>query len=183
MELRNIEFTTQPNGEVEIRTQKTISTLKESDREFITAFLDVWEERYPTAVKNKKIRYAKLAGNKWNFEFHIVRGLIKCNLGGNDNKMDIDEFGNFHFEYVQCPLAGECFEWRESCFPKENLAITDKELRVLEQIALGLKVIEIADVLCLSKFTIEKHTNNMLRKLSVHNNAALVDYYHKKTHQ
>ncbi len=182
MELRNIELTQLPSGEVEIREQnKPVYQLTESERDFITSFLEVWMERYPKAVANKRTRYQASQKNRTYYDFLIVRGLIKCNLGGNDNRMDIDHEGNFHFEYTLCPLAGECFEWRESCFPTENLAISEAELRVLKLIAEGRKVQEISTLLCISHFTVEKHTNNMLRKLGVHNNAALVDYYHKHT--
>jgi DNA-binding CsgD family transcriptional regulator len=182
MELRNIELTQLPSGEVEVREQtEPIYTLTESNRDFITSFLEVWSERYPKAVANKRIRYKAYEKNRWHYEFLIVRALIKCNLGGNDNRMDIDSEGNFHFEFVLCPMAGECFEWKESCSPKENMAISDAELKVLKHIADGRRVHEIASLLCISHFTVEKHTNNMLRKLGVHNNAALVDYYHKHT--
>ena len=158
---------------------KTIYELKESHRDLIVSFIEVWTERYPKAVENKRKRYQAYQKNKWHYEFLIVRGLIKCNLGGNDNRMDIDSEGNFHFEYTMCPLAGECFEWKESCEPKENLEISPAEERVLKLIAQGKTVDEIAVILCRSRFTIENQTNNMLRKRGVHNNAALVDYYHK----
>ena len=100
-------------------------------------------------------------------------------MGGFDNQMDVDEDGVFHFEYTQCPLAGECFEWKVSCFPTENTAVSDAQMKVLKLIAEGHKVKEIAEMLCLSPYTVEKHTNNMLRKLGIHSNAALVNYYHK----
>lgn len=143
------------------------------------AFLEVWAERYPKAVENKRIRYEAYRGNRWHYEFLIVRGLIKCNMGGFDNQMDVDEDGVFHFEFTQCPLAGECLEWKISCFPKENTSISEAQMRVLKLIVEGKKVTEIAQMLCLSPYTVEKHTNDMLRKLGIHSNAALVNYYYK----
>lgn len=184
MELKNIECSAIPSGEVEIRESgKDVYVLRESHRDFITLFLEVISDRYPAATANLKRRYKACEANKRYYEFQIVRGFIKCNMGGYDNRMDIDNNGNFHFEFMQCPLAGECKEWRETCFPKENLMISEAENRVLKLIAEGRTVSEIAVLLCISRFTVEKHTNNMLRKLSVHNNASLVDYYHKHAQQ
>jgi DNA-binding NarL/FixJ family response regulator len=53
----------------------------------------------------------------------------------------------------------------------------------LELIKDGKKVNEISEILCISRFTAENHQNNMLRKLGYHNNAQLVDYYHKHVAQ
>lgn len=180
MELRNLEFSVLPDGEVEVRQQcDTPYLLKESNFDFNSSFVAVIRDRYPHAYKNLCKRYLESAKNKSYYEFRITRGFIKCNLGAHDNKFDIDAEGNFHFEFCQCPLAGECKEWKETCDPKENIALSDAEIRVLRLIAQGKKITTIADELYLSPKTIENHQNSMLRKLIVHNNAALVSYWHQ----
>lgn len=180
MELRNLEFSVLPDGEVEVRQQcDTPYLLKESNSDFNSSFVAVIRDRYPHAYKNLCKRYLESAKNKSYYEFRITRGFIKCNLGAHDNKFDIDAEGNFHFEFCQCPLAGECKEWKETCDPKENIALSDAEIRVLRIIAQGKKITTIADELYLSPKTIENHQNSMLRKLNVHNNAALVSYWHQ----
>ena len=180
MELRNLEFSVLPDVEVEVRQQcDTPYLLKESNFDFNSSFVAVIRDRYPHAYKNLCKRYLESAKNKSYYEFRITRGFIKCNLGAHDNKFDIDAEGNFHFEFCQCPLAGECKERKETCDPKENIALSDAEIRVLRLIAQGKKITKIADELYLSPKTIENHQNSMLRKLNVHNNAALVSYWHQ----
>lgn len=185
MELRNIDFISTPKGCVEVRPMNGESSyiLTEISRDLISPMKEIIRERYPKAFSNLCKRYEKSKENTWYYDFQIVQGFIKCNMGSYDNKVDIDAEGNFHFEFIQCPLAGECPEWRETCFPKENLSISKAELRVLELIKDGKKVNDISEILCISRFTAENHQNNMLRKLGYHNNAQLVDYYHKHVAQ
>jgi DNA-binding CsgD family transcriptional regulator len=184
MDIRNIENFSMPHGEVEIRIKNQESfELLESNRDFITSFLEVITDRYPVAVENLKKRYQQYDQNRWHFEFLIVRGFLKCNFGTYDNRLDIDAEGNFHFEFTQCPLAGECKEWRETCFPKEETKISVGEERVMKLISEGRTVSDIAVLLCISRFTVEKHTNNILRKISKHNNASITEYYLKHVAQ
>jgi len=179
MELKNLEFSNLPDGEAEVRPMNSIPyTLTEKHYDFNSSFVAVIRDRYPWAFKNLSARYATSAANKTYFEFRITRGFIKCNMGSLDNRLDIDENGIFHFEYCRCPLAGECKEWKETCEPQENNEILSGEMRVLRLIAQGKQASDIADELYISRKTVENHTNNMLRKLGVHNNAALVNYWH-----
>jgi len=180
MELRNLEFSQLPDGEAEIRPKNEIPyTLTEMHFDFTSSFVAVIRERYPRAYKNLCIRFSDSAANKTYYEFRITRGFIKCNMGSLDNKLDIDEHGIFHFEYCTCPLAGECKEWKETCEPEENTEILPGEMRVLRLIAQGKKTDQIAGELYISRKTVENHTNNMLRKLDLHSNAALVNYFHQ----
>lgn len=177
--LHNIEFSDLPNGEVEVRPDMAIPyVLTPECRDFVKAFLARIREDYPEAYKALAKRYIKSVANAEYYEFRIARGFIKCNFARLDNKMDIDEQGAFNLEFIQCPLSGECPEWKIVCQPKFNTSISEAEKRVLVLIAQGRLTHEIADLLYLSPKTVENHTNNMLRKLGVHNNAALVNYYH-----
>ncbi|WP_282136565.1 response regulator transcription factor [Seonamhaeicola maritimus] len=52
---------------------------------------------------------------------------------------------------------------------KEEIALTNREVEVLEQLSKGLSYNAIADNLILSTGTIRKHIENIYRKLQVHN--------------
>jgi len=54
--------------------------------------------------------------------------------------------------------------------------ISQREREVLKLIAEGYKNKEIADVLCISIKTVEKHRSNLMRKLKLHNAAALTAF-------
>jgi DNA-binding NarL/FixJ family response regulator len=55
-------------------------------------------------------------------------------------------------------------------------SLTDREREVLKLIAEGHKNKEIADYLCISLKTVEKHRSNLMRKLDLHNTAALTAF-------
>lgn len=179
MTLQQIEFRQTPEGEVEVTNKVSgiFFQLTERNTDFIQSFIEQFQEDYPKKFENLKQRYKKCKENRRYFEFMVVRGFIKCNLGTSDNHLDIDENGNINFEYIQCPLAGECKEWKETCNnATRNTVISKSEVEVLKLIAKGLKTDKIAEMLCKSRYTIENQTNSMLRKTGLHNNASLIAY-------
>lgn len=128
-----IEFYTTPSGEVIIKEQgQPERQLKESDTDFIQRFLEVLEEFYPEAYTALRKYYARYDGNKCYRDFLAVRRFIKCNFGLYDNMIDIDENWNFKFEFVGCPLRGECDGFKKICEPKFNSTLSDCQLRVME---------------------------------------------------
>ncbi len=78
------------------------------------------EEFYPEAYAALRKYYARYDGNKCYRDFLAVRRFIKCNFGLYDNMIDIDENWNFKFEFVGCPLRGECDGFKKICEPKFN---------------------------------------------------------------
>jgi two-component system, NarL family, nitrate/nitrite response regulator NarL len=58
--------------------------------------------------------------------------------------------------------------------------ITQREMEILQLIALGLTSQDIANKLFISKNTVETHRKNMLAKLNVNNTAALLKIAYKK---
>lgn len=54
--------------------------------------------------------------------------------------------------------------------------LTQREREILKLIAEGFKNKEIADTLCISKKTVEKHRTNLMTKLDLHNVAALTSF-------
>ncbi|NVM22604.1 MAG: response regulator transcription factor [Desulfobacterales bacterium] len=59
-------------------------------------------------------------------------------------------------------------------------ALTQRERQVLKLIAEGYKNKEIADYLCISVKTVEKHRANLMKKLDLHNASALTSFAIKK---
>jgi DNA-binding NarL/FixJ family response regulator len=59
---------------------------------------------------------------------------------------------------------------------KETSMLSEREIEVLQQICLGLSNIEIADLLHISKRTVDKHRANLLEKTNSKNTANLVMY-------
>lgn len=55
-----------------------------------------------------------------------------------------------------------------------NMQLTTREKEVLKLLAQGLTGVQIAERLFLSKFTVENHRKNMLRKMNVKNVASLI---------
>jgi DNA-binding NarL/FixJ family response regulator len=58
--------------------------------------------------------------------------------------------------------------------------LTEREREILKLIAEGNKNKEIADYLCISLKTVEKHRANLMKKLDLHNTAALTAFALKK---
>jgi DNA-binding NarL/FixJ family response regulator len=58
-----------------------------------------------------------------------------------------------------------------STAPRDGAALTRRELEVLRLVASGLTNRQIADRLVLSVHTVERHVNNLYRKLGVRNRA------------
>ena len=103
--MKPIEFYTTPEGEVTMRPLgEAERQLRESDTEFIQAFLEILREFYTEAYTALMEIYSKSSENKRYRDFLAVRRFIKCNFGLYDNVIDIDENWNFRFEFVGCPL-------------------------------------------------------------------------------
>ena len=114
MLLRNIEFYNTPSGEVVIsEAHKPIRVLEESDTELINELLDIIRDRFPLSYKRLSENYTRSEKNIAHYNFRMVKRFLRCNMGEYDqNHLDIDQNGIFHFEEVRCPLRGEC---RDEC--------------------------------------------------------------------
>jgi two-component system response regulator NreC len=58
--------------------------------------------------------------------------------------------------------------------------LTERELEVLGYLAEGLTNDQIADRLVISKHTVARHRENLMRKLNLHNRSELVKYAIRK---
>ena len=91
--MKAIEFYTTPEGEVTMRPiGEAERQLKETDTDFIQAFLAILREFYPEAYDALMDIYSKNSNNKRYRDFIAVRRFIKCNFGLYDNMIDVDEW-------------------------------------------------------------------------------------------
>jgi len=166
--MKAIEFYTTPDGEVILKAvNEPEKQLCENDSDFIQAFLGIIKEFYPKAY-NALMDIYSLTDRKSYRDFMAVRRFIKCNLGVYDNMIDLDEHWNFKFEFVSCPLRGECKYDKIICSPQFDSKLSDRQLEVMELIYKGMTDSEIADKLFISLNTVNNHRKNSFRKLGIH---------------
>jgi DNA-binding CsgD family transcriptional regulator len=179
--LRNIEFAGLPDGEIEVRKRddNTVFTLKQTDYDFINEFNETMLIKKPFAHKQLHVRYINSKDNRTYYAFLICRGFIKCNFSAHDNRLDIDENGVWHTEFILCPRMGECIDCGLVCNSPDKSELSEAELNVLRLIAQGLTNEIIAEMLYKSINTIHTHRNHILKKLGLNNTAQLVAYWYQ----
>lgn len=173
-----MEFHTSPEGDVHFKYDGSLRELNATnDADFIQYMQARISQDYPEAYDLLNKTYIKSEANKRYYSFLKVRRFIKCNFSNFDTqKSDIDENGNFHFEQVSCPLRGECQGYNVICNPKFNTRLSDRELEILKLYCQPMEMQEIADVLYISKTTIDTHLKNIRRKLNLNSKAELMKY-------
>jgi DNA-binding CsgD family transcriptional regulator len=120
--------------------------------------------------------YAKSAANKRYRDFLVVRRFLKCNFSLYDDSIDIDERMKFRFEFVGCPLRGECKYDRIVCFPAFNSRLSERETTVMRMLYEGKTDAEVAEALFISINTVNNHRKNSFRKLEIHSMAEFMRY-------
>ena len=150
--------------------------LKETDTDFIQAFLAILREFYPEAYDALMDIYSKNSNNKRYRDFIAVRRFIKCNFGLYDNMIDVDENWNFNFEFVGCPLRGECKHDKVICAPNFNSKLSDRQIEDMRMLYDGKNDSEIAEKLFISLNTVNNHRKNSFRKVGVHSMAEFMRY-------
>lgn len=175
--LRNIEFYGTPEGEVMISSSEfPLQKYHVEDRAFTQEMLSLIEEFYPKAFGMLCSIYTPSKLNRMFFEYQIVHRFIRCNFSEYDNTFDIDHLGRFRFEFVSCPLRGECRGHKVICCPEFNSSLTVCENEVMKFFYRGYKSEEIADLLHRSPETIKKHKKNSFIKLDIHSLAEFNNY-------
>lgn len=71
------------------------------------------------------------------------------------------------------------YSGKKETSPREKVRLSLQDLEILKLICDGVQSSEIADKLCLSKRTIDKHRSNIMHKLNVSNTAQLISYVFK----
>lgn len=166
--MKNIEFYITPTGGIMVHDKKGTRPLSETNRVFITEMITKLNEFYPEALSSLSILYGKSRHNIPHFEYLIVSRFLRCNFGKFDNTLDIDQFGNFNIEEVNCPLRGECKSEGIICNPRFNSKLSPREIEVMEYFYNGYTAEKIAERLFLSETTIKTHRRNALRRTETH---------------
>ena len=178
--MREVEFYMTPEGEVILRLEgEPEKQLKETDYDFINSFLKILEEFYSDAYEKLMKEYNKNSLNRKYRDFLAVRRFIKCNFGNYDNVIDVDQEWNFKFEFVSCPLRGECAGEGVICSPKFNSKLTDRQLDVMKMCYDGKPDEEIAENLYITLDTVKNHRKNSFRKLEIHSMTEFMRYASK----
>lgn len=174
----NVEFYTTPKGDVGYLNNGNLFLLKENDYDFIDWFIDKLKAHYSNAYLRLKEIYSTNSRNKSYYKFCIVRRFIKCNFGELDEfRQDINDSGNFNFEEVKCPLRGECKDEGVICFAQFSSGLSAREMQVLYLVSNGYKNDDIADMLFISTCTVNRHKENIKKKLNLKSVVDMVIFY------
>lgn len=178
--MRPVEFYNTPKGDVVVKTDGLPEkNLKETDYDFIEKFLSVIEEFYPDAFAKLIKEYSKSELNRSYRNFLMARRFIKCNFGNYDNMIDLDESWNFKFEFVSCPLRGECVGEKVICSPVFDSKLSDRQLDVMRMCYDGKADEDIAEALFITIDTVKNHRKNSFRKLGIHSMPEFLRYANK----
>lgn len=178
--LNNMEFYNTPEGDVMVKeVGKPAYQLKDIHRELIAELLRVIRELYPKAHDALMKLYSASTMNRTYYEYRVVHRFLRCNFGNyNQELLDVDHHGAFHFEEVGCPLRGECIYEGVICRPKLETHLSDREMEVFRLIAVDhLQADQIAEELHISSATVDRHRNNIRMKIGAKNVAEMVAYW------
>jgi DNA-binding CsgD family transcriptional regulator len=174
--MAGVEFYITPTGEIMIQeVGKSVRPLCQNDV-FIEGLLESIQEFYPKAFEALAENYKASSVNKPYYRFLMVRRFIKCNFGGYDNVLDIDHLGRMNFEFVQCPLRGECKYDHIICSPKFNTKLSDREMQVMRMLYDGQSDEEVSEKLFISLNTVNNHRKNSFKKIGIHSMADFIRY-------
>lgn len=176
MLLNNIEFFTSNTDIYYKHEDGVVHKLESNNTEVISEMIEMLENLYPEAYDALCTEYKSCAQNKWYYRYRIVARFIRCNFSQLDDVPDISAKYGCRFEYVQCPIKGECKLEHVVCHPKINKTISRAELPVLKLWYEGLGEYEIADRLCLSVHTVHSHIYNAYQRIGVHSRADFTKY-------
>lgn len=174
--LTNIEFFAY-ESEVWYRlTDGTIDKLCESDSEILDGLLEHIATFYPKAYEALCAEYKGCALNRSYFRYRMAARFIHCNFAQLDNIPDFSENCRCSFEFVQCPLRGECRHERIICRPEFDHKLSTAELPVLRLWFNGLSIDDIAERLHLSPHTIHNHIRHAYQRLNIHSKSEFILY-------
>lgn len=118
-----------------------------------------------------------------------------CNVVDSDNIILVTTTENRHLSYYYTQFCISHFVFAEQSaeeiesaiyasmcgkngctFNRHDTLLTPRECEILKLIATGKTSKEIAEMLCISKNTVDTHRNKMLQKLNMANSASLVQF-------
>ena len=166
--IRNIEFFTDPYGNVMVSDANGVRSYTAEDNELTSALFIRIEEEYPEAFKALTELYRKSMPNAPYFRYRVCHRFIRCNFSIFDRKADIDNGGNFLLEEVQCPMRGECLYDGIICNARHNTNLTQRQQEVMKLYCEGLSYQEIGEALFISPETVKTIKRDAFRKVGVH---------------
>lgn len=173
--MTEFEFFTSPCGSaVTVYDGKKYIELSEKNTLIVKEVYEWIREKCPEAFE----RLNEIYSTNSNYRFLAVRRFIKCNWGAKDDKPDIST-DNFNFEFVHCPLRGECIDEGIICKPQIETSLTGREIEIIKLLAQGLNNRLIGTRLFISSKTVENHVYNIMRKIGAHTRSAIVNHAHK----
>ena len=175
--LSNIEFFTN-EGDIWFKRQEhpSIEKLCELDCDLIDELLEHIASFFPKAHDALHAEYRGCASNTLYYRYRIAARFIRCNLAIFDHIPDFSDTCHCSFEYVPCPLRGECRYENVICRPEFNSKLSAAEIPVLRLWFTGLSYELIADRLHLSPHTVHNHIRNAYERLDIHSRAEFVRY-------
>lgn len=179
---KNIEFFRFPDGEVMFRAENNfVKSFSMAETEIIEYQYQYIGLKYAGAMVRLIELFSASQKNIAFFRFKVVDRFNRCNFSClNTSKMDIDEDGIFHLEFVKCPLrGGSCPDEGIICQPRLTLNIRKSEMLVYAQLKNGLSYDEISQVLSISPVTVKHHCEALRRQIGVSTNEKLIAFWHK----
>lgn len=177
MNLKSIEMYRTPKGEVMIEEEgKPLRRYEQTDREFTDEMMTYIQEFYPKAFQSLSEIYTQSQLNRDHYRYLIVHRFIRCNFTEYDNRNDIDQHGIFNFEFVSCPMRGECKYCNLICNPQFNTKLSAREIEVMRMYNDGFGAEVISEKLFISIETVKNHKRNSYLKLGIHSMAEFVSY-------
>lgn len=170
----NIEFFIYESNVMIRFVNGEVKQLKESDIKLINFVLDMIQTYYPKAYHALAEEYKACRGNVLYFNYRVVLRFIKCNYAALDNMPDIEDDLLGRFEYVPCPLRGECKHECVICRPEFDSELSEAEKRVMRRWKDNQTVEGIAADLYLSPHTVNNHIRHSYKKLGVHSKSEFI---------
>ena len=91
-----------------------------------------------------------------------------CLYGAADSEADFDEAGNLMKEdNFMCSDNCQCLKWKSKSIKVDGIALTPRELEVIQQLASDLCDKQIAHILGIAESTLDTHKSHIFEKFGV----------------
>ncbi|WP_354667226.1 helix-turn-helix transcriptional regulator [uncultured Duncaniella sp.] len=154
----------------------SIRQLQQTDSDIIDELIEHIATFYPKAHEALCSEYKGCALNRSYYRFRIASRFIRCNFAQLDNIPDFSDSCRCAFEFIPCPLRGECRHEKIICRPEFDHKLSAAEMPVLGLWFNGRSIDDIAGQLCLSPHTIHNHIRNAYQRLDIHSRSEFVRY-------
>lgn len=171
-----LEVHTSSKGHVFLQnTDGNVSVYDEASQKFTDEIYDLIASEYPDALTALSGLYKKSKPNFPHFKYKVVSRFLRCNMGGYDDKLDLDSNGIINLELVTCPLRGECEYENIICKPRRKHLLSPREYDVMKLFCEGKTAKEIAAILYIAEHTCNKHKQNAKKKAG---SSSMADFMH-----